>query len=120
MGNECQSSIRPPLPEPLPVGNGRVMPSTLGTTEGMAISSPRGTHPPKETASIELEKSADSADAVWPSVSEFESAEIFQQGFWLNGWVVGAVRGEEVELFRSDDSTETICLDGSLVRACRS
>jgi hypothetical protein len=63
----------------------------------------------------------ESADSPWlPSVTEFESAEIFQRGSWLNGWVVGEVRGQEVELFRSDDSTETICLDGSLVRACRS
>lgn len=120
VGNGCQSPIRPPVPDPVPVGNSRVMPSPLGTTDGMTVSSPRGTHPPKETASIELEESADSADSVWPSVSEFESAEIFQQGSWLNGWVVGEVRGQEVELFRSDDSTAVICLDASLVRACRS
>ena len=98
------------------------MASPLGTTEEMAVSSPRGTHPPKETASaLPEEPSMESADSLWsPSVSEFESAEIFQQGSWLNGGVVGEVRGQEVELFRSDDSTETICLDASLVRACRS
>jgi len=120
VGNACQSPVRPPVPDPVPVGNSRVMPSPLGTTDEMAVSSPRGTHPPKETASIELGESADSADAVWPSVSEFESVEVFQEGSWLNGWVVGEVRNEDVELFRSDDSTETICLDASLVRACRS
>jgi hypothetical protein len=120
VGNECQSPNRPPVPDPVPVGNSRVMPSPLGTTEEMAVSSPRGTHPPKETASIELEESADSADSVLPSVSEFETVEVFQRGSWLNGWVVGEVRGQEVELFRSDDSTAVICLDASLVRACRS
>lgn len=109
VGNECQSSSRPPLPEPLPVGNGRVMPTPLGATEETPVSSPRGTHPPLEPLPLE------------PPVSEFQSVEVFQRGSWSNGWMVAEVKGGgELELFRLDNPADTLCLDRTLVRACRS
>jgi hypothetical protein len=99
-GNDGRSSDCPPVPEPVPVGNGRVMTSPLGTTEEMGDSSPRGTHPLKEDAPGWL-----------------ESVEVLRDGRWMNGWVVGE-EGEELELFRSDDPEQTLRLDWSLVRRC--
>jgi hypothetical protein len=45
--------------------------------------------------------------------------EIFQAGEWRNGWWV-ADDGEVPELVRSDDPEQTLRLDWSLVRPCRS
>lgn len=63
------------------------------------------------------EESGDAMDL--PPVSLFESVEVFQGGEWRNGWVVSE-EGEELELFRSDNPEETLRLDWSLVRPCRS
>jgi len=96
-------------------------PDTPDTPDTPAVKREKVSAVAETVSALPEEPSMESADSpLSPSVSEFESAEIFQQGSWLNGWVVGEVRGQEVELFRSDDSTETICLDASLVRACRS
>jgi len=96
-------------------------PDTPDTPDTPAVKREKVSAVAETVSALPEEPSMESADSPWsPSVSEFESAEIFQEGSWLNGWVVGEVRGQEVELFRSDDSTETICLDASLVRACRS
>lgn len=103
-GNDGRFSDCPPVPEAVPVGNGRVMASPLGMTEEMADSSPRGTHPLKEE----------------PPVGLFESVEAFQEGQWLNGWMVGEEEGEELDLFRSDDPSQAIRLPRHLVRPCRS
>ena len=65
--------------------------------------------------------SAESEDSdLEPPVGEFQSVEVLQRGSWRNGWMVAEVRGEELELFRFDDPTDTLCLDRTLVRACRS
>jgi KaiC/GvpD/RAD55 family RecA-like ATPase len=101
-GNDGRFSDCPPVPEAVPVGNSRVMTSSLGTTEETGDSSPRGTHPLKEDA---------------PGI--FDSVEIFQAGEWRNGWWV-ADDGEVPELVRSDDPEQTLRLDWSLVRPCRS
>ena len=96
-------------------------PDTPDTPDSPAVKREKVSAVAETVSALPEEPSMESADSPWsPSVTEFESAEIFQQGSWLNGWVVGEVRGQAVELFRSDDSTETICLDASLVRACRS
>jgi len=96
-------------------------PDTPDTPDTPAVKREEVSAVAETVSALPEEPSMESADSLWsPSVSEFESVEVFQQGSWLNGWVVGEVRGQEVELFRSDDSTETIRLDASLVRACRS
>jgi hypothetical protein len=101
-GNDGRSSDCPPVPEAVPVGNGRVMTSLLGTTEEMGDSSPRGPHPLKEDAPL----------------SWLESVELLQAGEWRNGWWVGDELGEELELVRSDDTDISIRVSRSLVRRC--
>jgi hypothetical protein len=70
------------------------------------------------SAAQEREEGA-SARPVPSDVGLFASVEVFQEGEWRNGWVVSE-EGEELELFRSDDPDQTLRLDWSLVRSCRS
>jgi hypothetical protein len=70
------------------------------------------------SAAQEREEGA-SARPVPSDVGLFASVEVFQGGEWRNGWVVSE-EGEELELFRSDDPDQTLRLDWSLVRSCRS
>jgi hypothetical protein len=66
-------------------------------------------------------QSMDSADAPEnASVGLFESVEVLQGDRWCNGWVVSAEEGGELELFRLDDPSASLCLARSLVRPCQS
>ena len=70
------------------------------------------------SAAQEREEGASVDSAPFP-VGLFESVEVFQGGQWRNGWVVSE-EGQELGLFRSDDPEQTLRLDWSLVRPCRS
>jgi hypothetical protein len=118
VGNGGRSEDCHALPEGDAVGNGRVMASSESYQGQSADSSPRGISTPPEMAPLVSMDSADAQESA--SVSLFESVEVFQGGLWRNGWVVGSEEGEELELFRSDDSSASLSIARALVRPCRS
>jgi hypothetical protein len=104
VGNGGRSENWHALPEGEALGNGRVMASSESYQGKSPDSSPRGTSTPPENASVGL----------------FESVEVLQGDRWCNGWVVSAEEGGELELFRLDDPSASLCLARSLVRPCQS
>jgi hypothetical protein len=104
VGNGGRSENWHALPEGEALGNGRVMASSESYQGESPDSSPRGTSTPPENASVGL----------------FESVEVLQGDRWCNGWVVSAEEGGELELFRLDDPSASLCLARSLVRPCQS
>lgn len=118
VGNGGRSEDWHALPEGESVGNGRVM-ATHQSYQGESVdSSPRGTSTPLETVPVESVESADAAESA--PVGVFDSVEVWSHGSWANGWMVASEEGEELELVRLDDSTQSLWIARSLVRPCRS